>query len=143
MKSALSLVVRRSIRATPERLFDAWTRPEQLTQWWGPSGVTCPHAEVDLRTGGSYRITNVMPNGETVDIVGEFQLVDRPRKLIYTWQIGSSDNEPELVTVLFTARGAETEVCIVHERIATPASREGHAAGWAGCLDGLAAYVGG
>ena len=37
----------------------------------------------------------------------------------------------------------ETEVCIVHERIATPASREGHAAGWDGCLEGLAAYVGG
>jgi uncharacterized protein YndB with AHSA1/START domain len=62
----LSLIVRRTIAATPARLFDAWTTPELLTQWWGPANVTCPAAEVDLRVGGQYRIANQMPDGSVL-----------------------------------------------------------------------------
>jgi uncharacterized protein YndB with AHSA1/START domain len=63
----LVLVVRRTINATARRLFEAWTRPEQLRSWWGPRPVRCVDAQVDLRVGGRYRIVNEIPNG--VDIV--------------------------------------------------------------------------
>lgn len=53
-----ALVVRRMIRATLDRLFAFWTEPEHLVRWWGPDGVSCPTAEVDLRPGGRYRIAN-------------------------------------------------------------------------------------
>jgi hypothetical protein len=53
----LALVVRRVIRATPERLFEAWTEPTQILGWWGPEGATCEGAEVDLRVGGRYGST--------------------------------------------------------------------------------------
>jgi hypothetical protein len=55
-KLAATLVVRRRIHATPEKLFAAWTQPEHLVRWWGPQGVACPAAEIDLRVGGAYRI---------------------------------------------------------------------------------------
>ena len=48
------VVVRRVIGASRERVFRNWTEPEQLRRWWGPGGFTCPDAQVDLRTGGTY-----------------------------------------------------------------------------------------
>ena len=137
----LSLIVRRTIRATPERLFAAWTRPEQLLAWWGPAGVTCGGAEVDLRPGGTYRIDNVLPNGDVIVITGAFEQIDPPRRLVYSWQLGANDPAAQRVTVRFEPRGDATEVIIVHERLPTPAARDGHLAGWEGCLDGLTAFV--
>jgi uncharacterized protein YndB with AHSA1/START domain len=52
----VTLVVRKTIRASAERLFTAWTDPAQLKLGWGPHGVQCTEAEVDLRIGGRYRI---------------------------------------------------------------------------------------
>ena len=63
---SLTLLIRRRIAATPERLFEAWTTPEQFVQWWGPPGVECPGAEMELRVGGAYRIRNRMPDGNEV-----------------------------------------------------------------------------
>jgi uncharacterized protein YndB with AHSA1/START domain len=72
----ITLVVRKTIRATRERLFDAWTQPIQLRQWWGPEDVECLDAEVDLRVGGRYRIANRFPDGRVVWITGEFELIE-------------------------------------------------------------------
>jgi uncharacterized protein YndB with AHSA1/START domain len=53
-KLAATLVVRRRINAAREKLFAAWTQPELLVRWWGPQGVACPAAEINLRVGGPY-----------------------------------------------------------------------------------------
>jgi len=58
------LEVRKVVRASPERLFSAWTDADQLRRWWGPIGATCPTAHVDLRVGGRYRIENRFPDGK-------------------------------------------------------------------------------
>lgn len=133
------LVVRKTIRATPERLFDAWTHPEDLCKWWGPQSVTCIGAEIDLRVGGCYRIGNQFPDGKVLWISGEFELIERPRRLIFSWQLGSQ--AAERVTVTFAARGESTEVTVAHERIADAAARDRHQQGWLGCLDGLGRYL--
>jgi uncharacterized protein YndB with AHSA1/START domain len=138
---ALTLVVRRTVRATPERLFDAWTMPEQLRQWWGPPSVACIDAEVDLRVGGRYRIANQFPDGKVLWISGEFEAIERPRRLVYTWRLTPEGVEFERVSVTFVAHGHSTEVIVAHERISSPAMRDGHEQGWTGCLDGLAEYL--
>ena len=136
-----TLVVRRTVRATPERLFDAWTVAEQLRQWWGPPSVACIDAEVDLRVGGRYRIANQFPDGKVLWISGEFEAIERPRRLVYTWRVTPGGVGFERVSVTFDARGQSTEVTIAHERIPSPAIRDRHEQGWTGCLDGLAEYV--
>src|SRR5947207_2513630 len=108
------LRIRRVIAADSERVFDAWTKPELLRQWWGPKGVRCIAAEIDLREGGAYRIGNELPDGAVVWISGEFELVDSPRRLVYSWRVG--DEPASRVSVSFTALGeASTEVTIDHE----------------------------
>jgi len=131
----ITLVTRRTIRASAARLFDAWTQPEQLRAWWGPRPVTCSDAEVDLRVGGRYRIANALPDGKTLIIEGEFQVVEAPYKLVYTWR--AAEDQASRVTVRFEPRGEETEVIVIHEQIPGERIRESHEYGWQGCLDGL------
>jgi uncharacterized protein YndB with AHSA1/START domain len=139
---ASNLAVRKIIQATPEKLFTAWTQPEQLKRWWGPASVICVDAEVDLRIGGRYRIGNKLPDGTILWITGEFQVIEPPHKLVYTWRIGPESQPAELVTVFFESRPAgATEVIVVHERIPDKTARDTHEQGWVGCLDGLAKYL--
>ena len=74
-------------------------------------------------------------------IGGEFEVVEPPRLLVYTWRLDAHSPATELVTVRFEARGPATEVIIVHQHIADEPLRDGHEEGWTACLDGLAAYL--
>ena len=144
MTADLSLVVRRTIRAPVARVFEAWTQPEHLRKWWGPKGVICIDPEVDLRVGGRLRLGNQLPDGKVMWITGEFEAVVPPSRLVYSWQLGAEKDAPlapaaarERVTVRFEPHDVGTEVIVVHERITSIVARDGHEAGWFGCLDGL------
>jgi uncharacterized protein YndB with AHSA1/START domain len=137
----LVLVVRRTIAASAERLFRAWTEPAQLMQWWGPATARCSKAELDLRVGGKYRLANTFPDGRVVYIVGAFERISPPRELVYTWRLEGVGEADERVTVRFEGSGQTTEVIVIHERISSPKMRDGHAHGWESCLDGLGRYA--
>ncbi len=136
------LEVRRFVAANPERVFRAWTTPEELLAWWGPKGVTCVAAETDLRVGGRYRIGNKLPDKTVLWISGVYETIDAPELLVYTWKVGSDDTtDTERVTVRFTATRNGTDIFIQHELIASKIARDRHADGWCGCLDGLTDYL--
>lgn len=141
----MRLVVRRRIMATPMRLFDAWTNPDQLQAWWGPPGVHCLSADIDARVGGSYRIDNQLPDGRVVRITGRFLAVEPPHRLSFTWQTepATPGSGPERVIVEFMPSGAATEIVVHHQQIPHADRRDEHEAGWLGCLAGLAVYLGG
>ncbi|MBX2800536.1 MAG: SRPBCC domain-containing protein [Myxococcales bacterium] len=138
----LQVTVTRRIRAPIARVFAAWTQPAHLLSWWGPTGVACVQAEVDLRVGGRYLLANRMPTGDVVRIEGVFEQIEPERRLVYTWSVDGRDSG-QRVTVRFVAHGAQTDVHVVHERIPTEPERAGHEAGWIGCLQGLATHLGG
>lgn len=139
--SDVTLIVRRTIAASAARLFEAWTQPAQLMRWWGPRGVSCTSAEVELKVGGRYRLANQFADGKVIWISGVFEVIEPPTLLIYTWCIEPASSNPERVTVAFQARGEGTEVIVTHQRIASAAARDMHQQGWLGCLDGLLAYL--
>ena len=139
-----SLRLSRIVRVTSERAFAAWTDPGQVVRWWGPIGVTCLEAHIDLRVGGEYGIANQFPDGRVIWIRGIFEAIEPPHRLVYSWRL---DGEPhdglaERVTVTFEPRqGDSTEIVVLHERVANAQRRRSHEAGWAGCLDGFIAFV--
>lgn len=134
----MSLVVRRRITASPERVFAAWTSPAELLKWWGPRGVRCIHAEMDMRVGGRYRISNETASGEVINIVGQFLSLRPPDELVYDWSIEATESQPERVTVLFKPLDGGTEVVVIHERIGSGDLLNQHKIGWEECLEGLA-----
>ena len=62
-KPAANVQVKRFIKAPPERVFTAWTTPEQVKQWFGPGTCQVLEAQVDPRVGGTYRIRFSVTSG--------------------------------------------------------------------------------
>lgn len=135
------LEMNRAVRASREKVFDAWTKPAQLKEWFAVSeGFTTPIAEINLQVGGTYRLGMKAPGDNPILIVGGvYQEIVRPEKLVFTWRWESGDpNEPEtLVTVEFLEHNGFTDVLLRHELFAEATQRDKHAEGWLGCLDGL------
>jgi uncharacterized protein YndB with AHSA1/START domain len=133
----LSLNLSRVFDAPRERVFRAWTEPALLEKWWGPPGFSCPLAQVDLRTGGRYRLGMQPPDGDVFYLGGVFREIRPPERLVYTWQWEGDPGET-LVTVEFRDLGARTEVVLTHERFPDAEAVERHTDGWNGCLIRLA-----
>ena len=133
------LEVTRTIRAGRQRVFDAWTSPDMIVQWWGAGGITCPEAQFDLTVGGIYRIANQSPDGAVMWITGTFSHIDPPISLTYTWAMEPVDleAEPSIVEVTFDEVDDGTLVTVRQTRISSAEERTMHLAGWNGCLDGL------
>jgi uncharacterized protein YndB with AHSA1/START domain len=139
----------RRFDAPRDRVFEAWTSPHVLREWWraGPNWST-PEAEVDLREGGSYRLAMRDPeSGQTHTIVGEYRVVQPPERLVYTWTWETTPEEMRgsagsLVTVLFTDEGGATNVVITHSGFADEQIRDLHEHGWNACLANLEQILG-
>ncbi len=136
-----TLKIQRVILASPERVFSAWTDADEMQQWWGPKGVLCLSVEVDLRVGGHYRIANQLPDGSVLWIGGEFEVVERPTLLVYTWVVETESPQIERVTVRFQKRKDGTKIDLQHDLITSKEIRDQHHAGWLGCLEGLGTFV--
>jgi uncharacterized protein YndB with AHSA1/START domain len=140
------LRLERTYDAPAEDVFDAWTNPEVLRRWWvaSPSWRT-PVADVDLRVGGSYRLSMEDPDAGTVrTVTGEYREVNRPRRLVYSWcweEAEGVSGEVSTVTVEFVRDGERTKVVLEHSELSTAESRDGHRRGWEACMEILAARV--
>jgi uncharacterized protein YndB with AHSA1/START domain len=143
---ALFLEQIRVVNAPRTRVYQAWTNPETMKQWFGPSNRNTTEINLDVREGGAYRIEmQIKPEfAETVPqplatVAGAYTKVVPNELLQFTWNPSWSAGEDSLVTVLFEDARGGTQVTIRHERFSTEQSRNGHNSGWSGALDKLAA----
>jgi uncharacterized protein YndB with AHSA1/START domain len=141
-QATVTLRLERHFAASPARVFRAWTAPAEMKQWKAPGEMSTPVAEVDLRPGGAYRIDMQGPDGTLHRLVGVYQVVDPPNKLVYTWRWEDDPGGSEtLVTVEFLDNGGATDLVLVHERFPTEDDLKRHEHGWTGCFDKLARVV--
>ena len=119
-ESEFNLTLTRTINAPRDRVFEAWTDPAHLHRWWGArEGYTAPIAEVDLRTGGAYRLGMQAPDQDHPFIVGGvYREISPPEKLVFTWIWEKAPHDtsdwipPEtLVTVEFIDKGDPPRLC--------------------------------
>lgn len=133
-----TLTLSRLVTAPRTEVFRAWTEPELLARWWWPARFRTTY-EVDLRPGGRWRFRTVaLPDLGVLAVGGAFLEIHAPTRLVYTWvwEEGAEEDETR-VTVEFRERGTQTEVLVRHERFADGSVRDGHAQGWADCLERL------
>jgi uncharacterized protein YndB with AHSA1/START domain len=137
-----SLQIRRIYQAPVAIVYAAWTDPEQMKHWMGPSDAF-GDAEVtmDVRVGGRYRIVMHSPDGETHRVGGVYREVVPNKKLVYTWTWESTPERESLVTIEFKPSGDGTELVLAHQRFADSEARDKHQAGWNGCLERLGRYL--
>ena len=96
----------RVYEAPVSAVWDAWTDPEQVGQWWGPRGFTLTTHSKDLRAGGHWRYTMHGPDGTDYPNTTKYLEVVENSKLVYDH--GANESQPALfrVTVIFTEQNA-------------------------------------
>jgi len=136
-----SIVVRRSIAATVDELFDAWLDADSLAQWMHPGITARSTVSVDARVGGRFEVVMNHERGP-LRHYGEYLAIERNRRLVFTWFSDATHHTETLVTVEFLARSDSTEIVLTHERLPDHEAGLGHASGWTAALELLAGLLG-
>lgn len=142
------LVLTRIIDAPRERIYHAWTK--QLSQWWGPHGMTTPFVEMDLRPGGEFRTVMRAPDGTEFPTKGVFLEVVENERIVFTdafdagWQ-PSTDIFFTAITTFESLPDGKTKYTAraLHWTAADRAKHEkmGFHQGWGESLDRLVTLV--
>jgi len=113
MPSDREIVVTRLFDAPRERVFEAWTDPEQVAQWWGPHGFTTTVHEMDVRPGGVWRFVMHGADGTDYENKVVFVEVAKPERLVYNHGGGEeADTEQFHVTVTFAEEEGKTRLAL-------------------------------
>lgn len=109
------IVMTRVFRASPRQVFDAWTKPELLAQWFGPPSWSLPGCEIDLRVGGAWRfVMEKKGSGARMELKGTYREIVPGERLVTTesfvpaWYEGESLN-----TLTLEAMGELTKQTVV------------------------------
>ena len=159
----LELEFTRVFHAPRELVFDAWTVPARLSQWFGPQGCTIPICEVDPRPGGAYRIVFRRPDGTEFPLRGVLREFVRPERLVMTRNVsefpeefhaevrrlgGVSSKLPvaSVLTITFEDENGATRMR-VHSLFPEKGDRDAHVKsgapdGWSRMFEKLAAVLG-
>ncbi len=139
-----SVRVERTLNASPQAVYEAWTDVERLKQWWGPRGITAVAAELDVRPGGAYSISMQPDTGKSFVLSGEYRDVEPPRRIVMTWAYrGEAVKDPveSIVTVEFEAQGSATRMVLTQEFLKEPPDMKGRDRGWRSSFDRLDEYL--
>jgi uncharacterized protein YndB with AHSA1/START domain len=102
------LVVRRTFNAPPSTVFRAWSQPELFQRWWVPksaSSVSLVSCDMDVRTGGKYRLEFGAGGSGTMAFYGKYLEVVPNERIVWTNDEGE---EGAITTVTFEDHGGKT-----------------------------------
>lgn len=138
------VVVEGLFNVTPERMYRAWTSPDEVIKWFGPAPNSLIACEIDLRIGGKWRFVLEDSPEKKRRIEGEYLEVEENRRLVFSWtfvtQVDGGEPEvthPSKVSVTFTPDGAATRIDLRHEAIRSEDGRLGVGRGWEACFTSL------
>ena len=106
-----------------------------------PGDITRAVASVDPKVGGSFEIVMYSADGSRVHS-GVYRVIDRPRRLVFTWISRGTKQTQSLVTVEFRAGRRTTEVVLTHEQLPDDSAVQPHTKGWTRILELLALELG-
>lgn len=139
------IVITRSFSASRETVFDAWTMPERVAQWWDPSRRPLARCEIDLRPRGAFRFEHQGEGRPGHVFAGVYHEIERPSRLVFATPnpLGGES----IGTLEFRDEGERTTLVMT---IACPSRDARDAllrmrvdAGTAQTLDNLEAYLAG
>ena len=135
-RTHFAIRLERLLDAPPQAVFDAWTRPEELSQWWDPAGAPLARCDIDLRVGGSFSfVPDAHPD---MPFSGTYREIDAPSRLVFeafgalgTVSLHSAGNKTHLRVTIVCSSGEHLEQYI----------KMGVDVGTAQTLDNLVAFV--
>jgi uncharacterized protein YndB with AHSA1/START domain len=143
---AKEITVRRVFDAPRQLVWNAWTDPEQLAQWWGKRGWSTPAASIaiDVRPGGVFRLLSYSDeDGTEMPTEGVFREVVEPERLVFAEPSEDNWHDGAVSTVTFAdLGGGRTEMVLRTTVHTTDEMRRNAEAGVNSALDRLAELLG-
>ena len=131
----LSLTTRRTIKAPPERVFNAWLDPAMMKRFMSPGpDMHVREARCDARVGGRFHV--MMVGEKDYPHEGTFKEISPYSRLVFTWEAPWSA-PGTYVTIDFLPVDGGTEVVLTHVKFLDEAARDNHRNGWNGILTKL------
>ena len=136
MTDSKTLQVKKSFSASAERVFDAWLDPCKACKFLfaTPDGEMT-RVNIDARVGGKFLITRHDEHGDT-DHVGEYEVINRPNKLVFTFSVPRYSEEITRVTIDIVPTSSGCELTLTHEGV-LPDWAEQTKQGWTMILNAL------
>lgn len=103
---ARAISATRVFDAPPDLVFEMWTDPKHLTNWWGPRGFSITTQEFTFKPGGVWRFVMHGPDGRDYKNEIVFREIVRPKRIAYS----HISTPPFEATATFTERNGKTEV---------------------------------
>tara|TARA_R110002096_G_scaffold24713_12_gene77777 strand:+ start:3044 stop:3472 length:429 start_codon:yes stop_codon:yes gene_type:complete len=137
----LSLTCKRTIKASPEQVYNAWLTPETMMKFMSPGpDMHVREARADARVGGRFFVMMVgksdLPHG------GSYKVLTPHSRIVFTWEAPWSAPDTEVELLLAPVNGG-TEVTLTQVKFISGESRDNHIGGWTGILGKLEAVFGG
>lgn len=121
-------------------MFDAFTTPAEVEQWWGAGEFTTTFTN-ELRAGGAWRADFTGDEGES-SVFGQYRTIERPGVLEMTYQFSwDPDQPPILARFEFSADGSATQTLLTQSGEITDDLRADPEGGWSVTLDFLRRYL--
>src|SRR4029453_5026309 len=138
-----SLTLKRRLNASPEKVYAAWTNPQQIARWFGPSSVKAGtgQASIDAWVGGRYRISFTNEDGEHHEVGGVYHEVVPNQRLVFSWAWHSTPERQSLVTISMKPEGGGTLLTFLHQQFADATARDNHERGWMELFAKLESYL--
>jgi len=117
MSKATIVQVTRVYSHSAERVFDAWLDPKMIGRFmFGPHlrEEEVLHLKTDARVGGTFSFL-VTRQGQKIDHIGRYEVIERPSKLVFTWSIAPEAIDASRVTITIAPRGSGCELTLAHE----------------------------
>lgn len=96
-----TMVITRLIAAPVALVWDAWTDPAKLPQWWGPRGFSCDTSRITLTEGGDWVFDMIGPDGTRYPNQHKFLVREENSRIVYQLNRGADGPEHATVTVTF------------------------------------------
>jgi uncharacterized protein YndB with AHSA1/START domain len=139
-----TLTMRKVFNAPVKFIWDAWTQPEHIVQWWAPKGMKIKVIEHDFRVGGKWKYSMPMPDGNEFISDGEYLEIVTLKKIVTTANFKPMTEGVE-IHALFEADGDKTNFTfsVVHptEEYCKQQEKMGFYNGWGSAFDRLETLV--
>ena len=105
--------IKRNVSFSKEIIWEAWTDPEAFGTWFGTDQLKMKDVKLDVRVGGDWKGTMVMPDGTETHWTGAYQSLDKPNKLVMSiTDTGVLTGNLELYTLTLEGQGQKTQLTL-------------------------------
>ena len=134
------LILERKLGAPIDRVFQFVTQPENLTQWWGPEGMTVPEGNLDFSRLGPWDSVMMDSEGQKYKVSGTVTAINAPTLVSFTWAWHDENDQrghESRVTIELIEQSGGTLFRLTHAGLADEESSKNHEQGWNSTLNKL------